>query len=121
MTKPSPPLLPLPQRTTAVRPVRPSKVRIRRAAALLAFGGCFSLVYRPERIAELFWHLQAASLAPKVVRTVQKDAASAPSLLLMTAKKGAAPGVLWRPPLILTDQKGGESAELGRIYGEEES
>jgi len=87
----------------------------------LAFGGCFSLVYRPERIAELFWHLQAASLAPKVVRTVQKDAASAPSLLLMTAKKGAAPGVLWRPPLILTDQKGGESAELGRIYGEEES
>ena len=36
-TKPSPPLLPLPQRITAVRPDRLSRVRIRRAAALPAF------------------------------------------------------------------------------------
>ncbi len=71
------------------------------AARLLRFGGRFVCVYRPERMAELFRALAAAALEPKRMTTVHADSTTAPSLLLLEAVKGAAPGLLVSPPLLL--------------------
>ena len=89
------------------------------AAWLLRTGGRFCLVYRPERLAELFCRLSAAGLEPKRLRLVCHRADSAPSLVLAEARRGGRPGLTIEPSLILTDADGGESPEVKRIYHRE--
>ena len=86
------------------------------AERLLRYGGRFSLVFRPERMAELFGLLQQHRLEPKRMRFVQYTAASAPSLLLLECRKGGKPGLAAEPPLLLKDADGQDTAEYGRIY-----
>ena len=62
-------------------------------------GGQFCLVYRTERLAELMETLRRHRLEPKVLRFVQKNAASAPSLLLMACRKDGGTGLAVQPPL----------------------
>ncbi len=89
------------------------------AAWALRWGGRFALVHRPERLSELFCALSAAGLEPKRLRLVQKRPEAAPSLVLAEAVRGAKPGLLIEPPLLLTGPEGGESEEIQRIYGRE--
>ena len=89
------------------------------AAFLLPTGGRFCLVYRPERLSELFCALSAAGLEPKRLRFVSARAESAPSLVLIEARRGGKPGLMIEPPLLLRDEKGEESAEVRRIYRRE--
>lgn len=86
------------------------------AERLLRFGGRFSLVFRPERIAELFEVLRRHRLEPKRLRFVQHTAASAPSLLLLECRKGGRPGLSAEPPLLLKDADGRDTEEYDRIY-----
>ena len=86
------------------------------AAWLLRQGGRFCLVHKPQRLPELFRCLQDAGLEPKRLRLVGKDAASAPSLVLVEARAGARPGLSAEPPLLLRDADGTDSADLRRIY-----
>ncbi len=86
------------------------------AAWLLRSGGRFSLIYRPERLSELFCALSAAGLEPKRLRLVCPRPDSAPSLVLAEARRGGKPGLSIEPPLVLTDGDGRESEELKRIY-----
>lgn len=89
---------------------------VRAAAWLLRTGGSLNLVYRPERLSELCVCLSANGLEPKRLRFVCHRADSAPSLLLMEARRGGHPGLQIEPALILSDPDGGESEEYRRIY-----
>jgi tRNA1(Val) A37 N6-methylase TrmN6 len=86
------------------------------AAYITRWGGSFCLVYRPERLSELFCALSSHALEPKRLRLVQHSASSAPNLVLAEAKRGAKPGLQIEPPLIMTDASGGDSAEIKSIY-----
>ena len=86
------------------------------AGRLLRYGGSFCLVFRVERMPELFACLKGCGMEPKRLRLVQNTAQAAPKLLLLEAKKGGRPGLAVLPPLLLRDPDGRESAELSRIY-----
>ena len=88
----------------------------RAADHLLKYGGRFALVYRCERMAELFGCLQAHHLEPKRLRLVQNTLSSAPSLFLLECKKGGRPGLAAEPLLLLRDAGGGESEDVKRAY-----
>lgn len=72
------------------------------AARVLKFGGSYYVVWRPDRLPALFHALMNAGLAPKRMTAVCADAHSAPSLVLVEAKKGgAADGFFFTKPLLL--------------------
>ena len=86
------------------------------AARILKFGGYFTVVFRPDREAELLCALSAAGLTPKRMTTVYASEHHRPCLILVEAKKGAAPGMFVTKPLILADADGNESAACRYIY-----
>lgn len=71
------------------------------ASRLLKFGGLFYCVYRPDRLSELMAAMNASRLEPKVMVFVCYDTDSAPSSVIVRAKKGAAPSMKLCRPLIL--------------------
>ena len=72
-----------------------------------------------EAIAGMAKTLRRHRLEPKVLRFVQKNAASAPSLLLMACRKDGGTGLTVQPPLLLQNDDGTETPELRRIYFKE--
>lgn len=83
---------------------------------LCCTGGSFSVVYKPERLSELFCAMTAHGLEPKRLRLVCYRQDSAPSLVLVEGRRGGKPGLDILPPLILTGPDGGDSQEVLRIY-----
>jgi tRNA1(Val) A37 N6-methylase TrmN6 len=92
----------------------------RAAGWLLRWGGAFCLVHKPERLTDLLCALRAAALEPKRLRTVERRAGDAPSLILAEARRGGRPGLSWEPPLILETAEGRPTEELDRIYFRQE-
>ena len=91
------------------------------ARKLLKHGGRFYCVWRPDRLTELLAALKENKLEPKTMTFVHADEESAPSMLLLCAKKGAAPSLNISAPLILhgTTDKGGNrplSPRAQKIY-----
>lgn len=89
------------------------------AAYLCPTGGSFCLVYRTERLCELICLLHEYSLEAKRLRFVAHKKDSAPSLVLIEARRGAAQGTKVEPMLILRNDDGSETAETLRIYHRE--
>ena len=85
---------------------------------LLKHGGKFYVVWRPDRLCDLFFALRANRLEPKIVTFVQADAKSEPSMVLVSATKGGASGAKITAPLILhSDASHKEmSEEAKKIY-----
>ena len=71
------------------------------ASSLLQYGGTFTVVYRPDRMATLFAACKENHLEPKRMTLVYPTAAHAPCLLLLEAKKNGAPGLYTTPPLLI--------------------
>ena len=88
----------------------------RAADHLLKYGGRFALIYRCERLAELFGYLRAYRMEPKRLRFIQSAPSSAPSLFLLESKKGGNPGLAVEAPLFLRDASGNESEDVKRAY-----
>lgn len=92
------------------------------AARLLKYGGRFYCVWRPDRLSELMGALAANRLEPKEMVFVHADAATEPSMLLVSAMKGGAAGMRVMPPLLLHDggarvsEKRALSERAARIY-----
>ena len=76
------------------------------AARILRYGGDFYVVYRPERLCELTDALRHAALEPKDLVLVCPTATSAPSLVLVRARKFGRPGLRIAPPLIIYRERG---------------
>ena len=72
------------------------------AGRLLKNGGRFALVYRPERLAELFAALQAHGLEPKRLQLVQHGPDKPPSAALVEAVRQGRPGLAVLPTLLNT-------------------
>ncbi len=86
------------------------------ASYLLKFGGSFSVVYRPSRLADLFSAMEKHNLAPKRLRLVQDTVAAEPSLVLVEARKGGGSGIKLLPTLIIKNPDGSETDETRAIY-----
>ncbi len=88
------------------------------AAGLLKFGGYCTVVYRPERFAELVFSMKKYSLEPKRTVLVYPSAEDKPCLVLVEAKKGGAPSIEFARPLIIyEDKKSGKyTPDMQAIY-----
>ena len=87
----------------------------RAAGWLLRTGGRFVLVHRPERLADLCWHLRKNDLEPKRIQFVRHTAACAVNLILMEARKGGKPGLSYEKDLVLFDEQG-ETDQYKAMY-----
>ncbi|MCR5681075.1 MAG: methyltransferase [Clostridiales bacterium] len=88
------------------------------ASRLLRWGGTFSVVYRPDRLAELTVALREAGLEPKRMILVHPTPASPPSLVLVEAKKGAGEGLtIARPLFVYPEHAGGAyTPDMQAVY-----
>lgn len=68
---------------------------------LLKHGGKFYVVWRPDRLCDLFFALRSNRLEPKIITFVHADTQSEPSMVLISATKGGASGAKVTAPLIL--------------------
>ena len=75
------------------------------ASKNLKHGGRFYAVYRPERMTELFYAMRDAKIEPKRLCMVCPDSESAPSLILVEGKKGAAAEIKIEKPLLMYKDK----------------
>ncbi len=87
------------------------------AYRLLKFGGRFYVVYRPDRLIDLISALRRNKLEPKKMTFVQSDTKTAPSMVLIEAKKGAAASLTLTKNLILyKDGTRNMSEDAEKIY-----
>ncbi len=86
------------------------------AAWLLPTGGRFALVYRPERLCDLFCALRAHRLEPKRLRFVRHRADSPVSLLLLEARRGGKPGLQLLPDFVQFEADGAQTAAYRAAY-----
>lgn len=87
------------------------------AARITRHGGRFVLCHRPERLCDLMVTLRACGLEPKVVRFASMTEVDSPWLVLVSAVKGAKPGLKVLPPLFV-HRNGDFSDEYKDYYGE---
>ncbi len=71
------------------------------AGRILRTGGRFCVVWKPERLRELFSAMAENRLEPKRMTTVHADAAHEPCAVLVEAIKDGAPDLRMTPPLFL--------------------
>ena len=87
------------------------------AYRLLKFGGKFYVVYRPDRLIDLIDALRKNRLEAKKMTFVQSDVNTAPSMVLIEAKKGASPSLTLTKNLILNESVSREMSEdAKKIY-----
>lgn len=89
------------------------------AARLLESGGSFYTVYRPDRLADLFYALQKNRLEPKRMITIYPNEFSKPCLILTEAQKDAAPSLKQARPLLIyqaDNTKKVYTAAMQRVY-----
>jgi len=86
------------------------------ACYLLRWGGSFSLVHKPERLADIFRVMSSSGLEPKRVRFVQNKISSPPNLVLIESRRGGKPSLTVEAPFILKNDDGSDSDELKQAY-----
>jgi len=88
------------------------------AYRLLRHGGYFYCVFRPDRLSELIVAMEQNRLSPKAMTFVHAHEGSEPSMVLVRAVKGGAPGMTVTAPLLLyCDAERCEMSEKAkRIY-----
>ena len=85
------------------------------ASKALRFGGDFFLVHKPERLAELIFEAVSTGLEPKRLRLVRHRPDSPVSMILLSCRKGAKPGLILED-LTLHHTDGTPTADYKRIY-----
>lgn len=89
------------------------------AKRLLKTGGHFVVVYRPERLPDLFGSLCRHGLTPKRMTAVYYRKDHPASTILLEACKGGSPGLYLTPPLLLDEGMGEQripTSEYRYIY-----
>ncbi|MCL2044988.1 MAG: methyltransferase [Oscillospiraceae bacterium] len=88
---------------------------IQAAKYLTKTSGAFFMVFKPERLNELFHNLSKHGFEPKRLRFVQHDSNFSPSLVLLESRRSGKPGLTIEAPLLL-NCNGIESDEIRAIY-----
>ena len=86
------------------------------AAWATRWGGRFCLVFRPDRLCDLILALRETGFEPKRLRPVHHSPGEPVNLILVEARRGGNPGLIWENDFYLRDSGGNESPELQRIY-----
>lgn len=86
------------------------------SSGLLTLGGHLVMVHRPSRLSDIISLMRRYKTEPKRIRFVHKTAAAEPTLVLLDGLFGAKSDVRILPPLLLQNERGGESDELKAIY-----
>ncbi|KIH77927.1 tRNA1Val (adenine37-N6)-methyltransferase [Geoalkalibacter ferrihydriticus] len=92
---------------------------LRAAAALLATGGRFYVVYLAERLVDLLEGMRRVGLEPKRLRCVHGRGGEPARLVLVEGRRGGRPGLALEAPLVVFAEEG-YTAEVRAIYDEEE-
>lgn len=74
-------------------------------SGMLKYGGTFAAVYRCDRLIDLIDAMREAKLEPKRMTYVHANVESAPSMVLIEAKKGGKCGLKVSRPLIIYKDK----------------
>ncbi len=90
---------------------------VRQAAGLLRVGGCFYLVHRPFRLAEILVTLTKYKLEPKRMRLVHPFVDKEPNMVLLEAVRGGRPRMTVEKPLIIFEEPGKYTREVRELYG----
>lgn len=83
---------------------------------LCRWDGKVALVYRPERLCELFCAMTSHGIEPKRMRMVCHKKHSEPSLVLVEGRRGGKSGLSVGPVLYICEEDGSDSAEIKEIY-----
>lgn len=86
------------------------------ASRLLRYGGYFTVVYRPDRAAELFYSMKKNGIEPKRAVILYPTTSSKPCLILVEGKKGAAEGIVFARPLIIYKNGSEYSDDMQAVY-----
>ncbi len=71
------------------------------ASKLLKYSGSFYVVWRPDRLSDLFDAMRNSKIEPKRMTAVYPDVKSRPSLVLVEGKRGGSSGLYFTKPLIM--------------------
>ncbi len=87
---------------------------------LLKYGGTMTVVWRPERLCDLFSAMRESKIEPKKIVPVYAFADCAPSLVLVEGKAGASASLEWSRPLVIYEKRGSAeyTADARKIYDE---
>lgn len=86
------------------------------ASQILKPGGSLYMIHRPDRLADIVYHLRNSRLEPKIIRFVQPRIGAAPNLLLIKAVRGGNAELRFENPLIVYNEDGSFTDELKQIY-----
>lgn len=86
------------------------------AAKLLRPGGKFSMVHRPQRLADIICAMRDNSIEPKLLRLVHPSPGKKPNLVLISGTKNGNPELRVQEPLYVYDSSGSYSKEINEIY-----
>ena len=86
------------------------------AAKLLKPGGRFSMVHRPQRLADIIYLMRVYALEPKLLRFVHPSPGKRPNLLLISGSRNGNPELRVREPLYIYDENGQYTGEIDEIY-----
>lgn len=89
---------------------------IKSAAYLLKEGGCFAMVHKPFRLAEIIRTMSDYRLEPKRICMVQPYEDKEPNMVLIEGNKGGRPMVKVEPTLVVYNRDGGYTKELLERY-----
>lgn len=90
------------------------------AACLLRPGGKFSMVHRPQRLADIIFFMRKYSIEPKWLRLVHPSPGKKPNLLLISGTRAGNPELRVQEPLYIYDENGEYTDEIKLIYNERE-
>ncbi len=86
------------------------------ASRLMKPGGKFSMVHRPQRLADIIYHMRSYSIEPKQLRFVHPSPGKKPNLLLISGTKNGKAELRVQEPLYVYDSTGRYSKEIDEIY-----
>ena len=87
------------------------------ASKILKNGGDFYVIYRPDRMCDLFVALRHAGLEVKEMTEVQSRQGQAPTLILVKARKGASSSMKITKPFVIYNDDNTYTLEMKKIYG----
>lgn len=86
------------------------------AASMLIKGGSFSLIHRPERLADIITAMRAADIEPKFLQMVVPTPGGEASMVMIKGIRGGRPALKVLPELAVHQSGGGYTEDILRIY-----
>jgi tRNA1(Val) A37 N6-methylase TrmN6 len=86
------------------------------ASALLKNGGYFYMIQRANRFLQIADALRSERLEPKRAMFIQPFPGKSANLVLIASMKGANPGLVVEPVLVIRDEEGKITKRVERIY-----